>query len=199
MGSCYKAIVLGASSGGVEALATLLPDLGGRLPIPVMIVIHLSPETDSFFAAHYQAICEMRIRVAEDKESVAESTVYFAPPGYHLLVEDENSLALSLEDRVNYARPSIDVLFESAAEIYQDRLIGIILTGANGDGALGLKRIQELGGLTIVQDPASAAVDIMPLASLQLMTPDHVVPLDQLGEMLKQMVFDNTWKKHRYS
>ncbi|KJR99452.1 MAG: hypothetical protein VR65_15800 [Desulfobulbaceae bacterium BRH_c16a] len=183
----YKAMVIGVSAGGFKALSEVLPHLQRTVPLPVFIVQHLSPVSDTYFASHLQNHCLVTVKVAEDKEPAEPGVVYLAPPDYHLLIEADNSLALSLENRVNYSRPSIDVLFNSAAEVYQGGLIGVVMTGANADGAKGLARIKEYGGLTIVQAPETAEVDTMPLAALEAVDVDYIVPLDRLGMFLNTL------------
>jgi two-component system chemotaxis response regulator CheB len=128
------------------------------------------------------------VKLAEDKEPPRPAVIYLAPPDYHLLVEADYSLALSQEDRVNYSRPSIDVLFESAAEVYLDTLIGVIMTGANADGSKGLMKIKSYGGLTVVQAPETAEVDTMPMSAIDSVDVDYIMPLDKLGVFLNLMV-----------
>jgi two-component system chemotaxis response regulator CheB len=128
------AIVIGASAGGVDALSVLLPALPGDLRAPVFIVVHLPRERPSLLAQIFAPKCALQVREAEDKMRVEPGTVYFAPPDYHLLVDKGPQLALSIDELVHYSRPSIDVLFESAVDLYAKRLMGIILTGANQDG-----------------------------------------------------------------
>ena len=142
----YKAIVIGASAGGMKALQTILKCLNKNFPIPVIIVQHLHPQGDDFMARHLDTTCPMRVKESENREMIEPGTVYLAPPNYHLLIEKDKTFSFSTENRVNYCRPSIDVLFESAADVYGSNLIGIILTGANNDGALGLKIIKKQGG-----------------------------------------------------
>jgi two-component system chemotaxis response regulator CheB len=185
----YKAVVIGVSAGGgFRALSAFLSGLDRTLPLPVFIVQHMSPSADTYLVEHLQSICQVEVKLAEDKETPRPAVIYLAPPDYHLLVEGDYSLALSLENRVNYSRPSIDVLFESAAEVYFDGLIGVIMTGANADGTNGLLRIKECGGLTVVQAPETAEVDTMPESAIKSVEVDYIVPLDKLGEFLNKMV-----------
>ena len=183
----YRAMVIGVSAGGFKALSVVLPQLQRELPLPVLIVQHLSPVSDTYLVDHLRKRCAVKVKLAEDKEPAEAGVVYLAPPDYHLLIEADYSLALSLENRVNYSRPSIDVLFASAAEVFLEGLIGVVMTGANADGAEGLARIQECGGLTVVQAPETAEVNIMPLAALEAVAVDHIVPLDQLGRFLNML------------
>ena len=158
------AVVVGASAGGVDALLALMPALAAGTHAAIIIVLHLPRQRPSALAAIFGKKCALPVREAEDKEPVARGTVYVAPPDYHLLIDRTAGrgsngaplLALSADDPVNYSRPSIDVLFESAADIYGDRVAGVLLTGANSDGAIGLAAVRRAGGVTIVQDPATA-------------------------------------------
>ncbi|MBU0730649.1 MAG: chemotaxis protein CheB [Proteobacteria bacterium] len=183
----YNAIVIGVSAGGMEALSTIIPQLSPDLPVPVLIVQHMSPDSDSYLIERLNELSDIKVKEAEDKEKVREGVVYFAPPNYHLLVDDEGILSLSGDERVNYARPAIDVLFESAADVYCPGLIGVILTGANQDGSAGLKKIKEEGGIAIVQDPETAFVDRMPRAALEVVEADHILPLETIGAMLNTL------------
>lgn len=184
----YDAVVIGVSAGGLAALEKILPKLDETLPVPVLIVQHISPGSDNYMPLHFDRRCRVAVKEAEDKEEPQPGTVYFAPPNYHLLVELERSLALSTEERVNYSRPSIDVLFETAAEAFRERLIGIILTGANNDGARGLAKIKRFGGLTVVQSPETAEADAMPLAALEAVEADHVIPLSDIGYFINSLL-----------
>lgn len=182
-----EAVVIGASAGGFEALLAVLEGLPTGYPAPVAVVLHLPEHRESRLAELFGHRLAMAVREARDKEPLAAGTVYFAPPGYHLLVEADRSFSLSCEDRVNYARPSIDVLMLSAADAYGPALCGILLTGANYDGAAGLAGMQIAGGLAVVQDPATAEVPTMPEAALRRMTPDLVLSLAEIHDLLRRL------------
>jgi len=181
------AVVIGASAGGVEALLRLLPALTHRPRAPIVIVIHLPRERPSLLVTVFGARCDVPVVEAEDKMPLAAGTIYFAPADYHLLVDEGPSLALSTDDLVNFSRPAIDVLFESAVDVYGARLAGIVLTGANDDGAAGLAAIRRAGGLTIVQDPETAFVSTMPLAALARVDADFLLPLDGIAALLQTL------------
>jgi len=184
----YHAIVIGVSAGGLEALSTILPGLPRAFSLPVIVVQHRAEDTDGYVAESLNRLSQVRVKEAEDKEPLRAATVYLAPASYHLLVEPDQTLSLSVDPRVNYARPSIDVLFESAADAYQDTLVGVILTGANRDGAEGLARVKECGGLAVVQDPDTAEFEMMPREALAVVpNVDHVVPLDDLAPLLEKL------------
>jgi len=158
--------------------------LSPNLSVPISIVLHLPRDKPSLLAEIFARKCALPVREAEDKESVARGTVYFAPNDYHLLIDRGPQFALSADEPVHHSRPSIDVLFESAAEIYGSRLLGIILTGANRDGASGLAAIHDCGGMTIVQQPETASAPQMAMAALELRPVDWVLPLEQIADLL---------------
>ncbi|WP_242207105.1 MULTISPECIES: chemotaxis protein CheB [unclassified Pseudomonas] len=182
-----EAIVVGASAGGVEALLSLLGPLRRGYALPIIVVLHLPEERRSQLAEVFARRVEMPVHEAADKQDIVAGNVYFATPGYHLSVEQDRSLSLSLEDRVHYSRPSIDYLFESAADAYGASLAAVLLTGANHDGARGLAEVKRCGGLTIVQDPEEAQVATMPLAALKVQQPDHVLPIHGIGRLLVEL------------
>jgi two-component system chemotaxis response regulator CheB len=179
-----EAVVIGASAGGFEALLAVLKGLPATYPMPLVAVLHLPESHESRLAELFGYRLSLEVREARDKETLAAGVLYFAPSGYHLSIETDGSFSLSCEDRVSYARPSIDVLFASAADAYGKSLAGILLTGANYDGAAGLAGMQVAGALTIVQDPASAEVPTMPEAALRKMTPDLILPLAEIRSLL---------------
>lgn len=181
------AIVLGASAGGVDALLTLFKGLPSGFALPLIVVLHLPDKRGSRLAEVFRQHLRIPVKEVDDKETIVPGTLYFAAAGYHLSVERDFSLSLSLEERVHYSRPSIDILFESAADAYGPRLAGVLLTGASEDGARGLARIKEQGGLTLVQDPASAQVPVMPQAALALRAPDYVLSLNDIGQLLIEL------------
>ena len=181
------AVVIGASAGGFEALLAVLKGLPANYPMALVALLHLPDSHESRLAELFGHRLAMRVREARDKESLAPGTVYFAPSGYHLLIETDHTFSFSCEDRVSYARPSIDVLFASAADAYGKSLAGILLTGANYDGAAGMAGMQVAGALTIVQDPASAEIATMPEAALRRMTPDLILPLAEIHSLLRKL------------
>ena len=182
-----EAVVIGASAGGFEALLAVLKGLPASYPMPLVAVLHLPENHESRLAELFGYRLTLQVREARDKESLAAGTLYFAPSGYHLSIETDGSFSLSCEERVNYARPAIDVLFSSAADAYGKSLAGILLTGANYDGAAGLAGMRFAGALTIVQDPATAEVATMPEAALRRMTPDLILPLAEINALLQRL------------
>jgi two-component system chemotaxis response regulator CheB len=183
LGQAVEAVVIGASAGGVEVLSMLLSALPAACRLPLIIVMHIPRERPSLLPEVFGARCALPVKEAEDKEPIQPGTVYFAPPDYHLLIDRGPAFALSTDEPVHFSRPSIDVLFDSAADIYGERVLGVILTGANQDGAEGLAAIGRAGGRTVVQDPVSAAVPYLPQAALEEGPVDFVLSLEQLREL----------------
>jgi two-component system chemotaxis response regulator CheB len=185
IGRAVDAIVIGASSGGVEALSVLLPSLPARLRLPVFVVLHLPPDRPSRLADIFSRKCAVAVREAEDKLPVEAGTVYFAPPDYHLLLDVGPTLALSADEAVNYSRPSIDVLFESARDIYGHRLLAMLLTGASHDGAAGIHAIRFAGGCAVVQRPDTAQAPLMPESALKRGPVDFVLTLEEIAGLFQ--------------
>ena len=182
-----KAVVIGASAGALEALSVILPALPAGFRLPLIVVVHVPPDKRSMLAELFQAKCRIPVREAEDKEPISAGTVYFAPSDYHLLVETEKSLSLSSDEPVLFSRPSIDVLFESAADAYGSALIAIILTGANEDGAKGMKAVAEAGGVALVQNPDGAFASAMPEAAIKMCPGARVMSLDAIAVYLQEV------------
>ncbi|QBQ54303.1 chemotaxis protein CheB [Nitrosococcus wardiae] len=181
-----EAIVIGASAGALEALSILLPALPQDYPLPIMVVVHLSPDRESMLAELLRAKCSLDAREVEDKEPIQGGTIYFAPPDYHLLVEVDKHLSLSIEEPVHHSRPSIDVLFETAADAYGAALIGIVLTGASNDGSQGLKAVVSAGGTALIQRPDLAYIPTMPQAALDACPEAQVMSLEQITAYLQE-------------
>jgi two-component system, chemotaxis family, protein-glutamate methylesterase/glutaminase len=182
-----EAVVIGASAGGIQALSVLLPALPAQLRAAVFIVLHLPRERPSLLVEIFERRCALQVKEAEDKEPIVPGTVYFAPPDYHLLIEAAGQLALSADEPVHFSRPSIDVLFESAADVYGERLLGIILSGANEDGSDGLQAVHQAGGVTVVQQPEDALVPHMVMSALRRAPADFVVTLAELAQLLANL------------
>ena len=184
----YELIVVGASWGGLDAVGRVLADLPADLSAAVVVAQHRSASSvEGGLGALLERRGPLPVRDAEDKDAIEPGHVYLAPPDYHLLVEP-GRFSLSTDERVQYARPSIDVLFESAADAYGERVIGVVLTGASEDGAAGLAAVKEHGGVAIVQDPATATRRTMPDAAVAATSVDAVLPLDEIGPFLYGLV-----------
>ena len=182
-----RAIVVGGSAGSIEALGQVLPALAPTLAAPVIVVLHLPREQPSLLQSIFAPRCRLPVREAQDKEPLGTGGIYFAPPDYHLLVDAGPVLALSIDPPVHFSRPAIDVLFESAAHVYGARLTAVLLSGANSDGAQGLRAVQRAGGTTIVQSPDSSYATAMPQAALALLTPDHVLAPSAMAGVLNHL------------
>jgi two-component system chemotaxis response regulator CheB len=183
----HDLVAVGASWGGLNVIRELLGALPAELDAAIVIAQHRSPESHpTAFRDLLGAVTRLPVREAADKDLIRRGTVYVAAPDYHLLV-DPGALSLSTDVPVAYARPSIDVLFESAAESYRDRCVAVVLTGANDDGARGLARVLELGGAAIVQDPAEAQRDEMPLGALRLAPSARVAKAGEIGALLVEL------------
>lgn len=179
-----EALVIGASAGGIDALLRILPGLPEVLRFPVVVLLHVPHDRESRLAELFEQHLPMPVLQAQDKEVLVPGTVYFAPPGYHLSIEEERCFSLSQEDPVHFSRPAIDILMMSAADAYGPALCGMLLTGASQDGAAGLAAIGKAGGLTVVQDPADAEIPTMPAAAICLRAPSLTLPLRDIRALL---------------
>ena len=186
-GNKYKLVVIGVSTGGLKAIKAVLSVLPSGFALSIIIVMHRHKETDGYLERSLNDECNMHVKQADEKEEIRAGIVYVAPPNYHLLIEDDGTFSMSIEGPVNYARPSVDVAFESAAEVYREGLIGIILTGANQDGSRGLKKIKEAGGLAIVQTLETSEATEMPRSAMAAVKPDYVLPLVEIGPLLRKL------------
>ncbi|MGE0173971.1 MAG: chemotaxis protein CheB [Oligoflexales bacterium] len=190
-----KLIVIGASAGGVEVVKQILSGrFRGEVP-PIVIVLHRSEDSKASCAFLFSSVTRLKVKEAEEKEALENSCVYVAPAGYHLLIEADMTFSFSMEDKVNWARPSIDVLFESAAEALGPSVLGIVLSGANQDGAAGLRRIEDRGGLVVVQDPTSAQYAEMPRASAAATKKAKVLSVSAITDLLT----GENWKEEYVS
>ncbi len=189
-----RVIVIGTSAGGISALQNLFKNLTAPLKVPIVVVLHLHKETqmnlEMVFGQHYKG----PLHEVHDKTELHPGAIYFAPPDYHVLFEDKSTMALTQDSPVHYSRPSIDVTFESAAHIFENEACGVLMTGASGDGALGLKAIKAARGRTYVQSPQEAEAPTMPMAALDLFKPDGVLNIVEIAKALS--VFED---KHEVS
>ena len=184
----FKAVVMGISAGGFKALHTILPLFPTTFPIPIIIVQHRTAGDDDYFIDSLNSRSLLRVKEAAAMEKIMPETIYIAPGGYHLLIEKDYSFSLCVDEPVCYARPSIDVLFETASRAYGPHLIGVILTGANSDGSNGIKTIRHGKGLTIAQDPETAEMGIMPLSAIATNCVDFILPLEDIPPFLISLV-----------
>lgn len=182
-----EVIVIGTSAGGVDILKNILPAIKKSQHLKVALVIHLPPEGPNLIPSLMGPSCDLTITEAEPGEPMLSDHIYVSPTDYHLLLESNYTLSLSNEELVNFSRPSIDLLFESAAYAFGKKAVGILLTGANHDGAQGLKKIKEMGGLTIIQDPSEAEYKAMPESALEIMKPDLILSTKKLADLLTEI------------
>ena len=182
-----RAVVIGGSAGSVQALSRILPSLPAGYPLPVFIVVHVPPDRGNALVPLFAAKCRVQVKEAEDKEPARGGVVYFAPSDYHLLVEADGSLSLSSDEPVNHSRPSIDVLFETSADAYGPALAGVILTGANHDGARGLRAVVDAGGVGLVEHPGGAYAPAMPTAALAACPTARAMKLEAIASYLSNL------------
>ena len=182
-----EAVVIGLSAGGMKAIKELISGLNSNHKCPIIIVQHLHPEQTGYYIDYFQNLTELRVTNVEDKDEVLPKNIYIAPPDYHLLLDDKKTFSLCIDDKVNFSRPSIDLLFESAAEVFGQNLLGILMTGANSDGAKGLYKIKTFGGVTIVQSPETAEFPTMPESAIKLLSPDYILSIKEIIEFLNNL------------
>lgn len=182
--SQVKVIIVGGSAGGVEVMLKLFSTLPAAFQVPIIVVLHMPDNHESNIAQVFQQLVMMPVREIEDKAAILAGTMYFAPSGYHTLIESNHSFALSCDPAVNHSRPAIDVLMSSAADVYGHALLGILLSGANNDGAKGMHRIHQRGGVTIVQEPEEAKLGTMPGEAIKLHMPDAILPITRIKSAL---------------
>ena len=180
----YKAIVIGTSAGGLTALTQILSKLPAHYPLPVIVVQHRSRESNLLFEEVLQKSCNLKVKQVDEKEKIEAGKIYIAPPNYHLLVEQDETFSLSAGELIKYSRPSIDILFETAALAYKQNLISILLTGSNSDGAEGSLAVKTGGGLTIAQNPDEAQFNAMPQSAVDIGAINMVLNLDEIAAFL---------------
>ena len=191
----FKAVVIGGSAGSFQGIVRILAALPSNFPLPVIMALHRLKHVRHGFVEALQLKSSTPVVEPQDKESIKKSVAYLAPANYHMSVELGNYFSLSTEDMVNNSRPAIDITLGSAAYVYRNRLVGILLSGANRDGGLGMKHIHDKGGLTIAQEPTECMIDTMPKAALSLTTIDHVLRIDDIIELLIEL---HQQYKHEY-
>lgn len=186
-----KAIVIGASYGGMEAVRILIAALPPQFRVPISIVLHIGNNDIRSYLTMLNGKTSYTVKEAEEKELIKSGYIYFAPPNYHLQMESNFSFSLSTDSKVNFSRPSIDVLFETAAWTYKKELIGVLLTGSNSDGAEGLKTIKRYGGITIVENPETALSKSMPSSAIKEETPSFILDLKDIPEKIVELSGNN--------
>ena len=184
----YDIVVIGASAGGLYALEELLGILRDKIKVPIVIVQHISADSGDSLLKIVKNFSTIRVVEPIDKESIDRNQIYLASPDYHLMVERDKTFSLYMGPKENFCRPAIDLLFETAAEVFLERTIGIILTGANNDGTKGIKSIKDFLGLTIAQSPLEAQVSIMPQSAINSGSIDHILTINEIGNLLIELL-----------
>ncbi len=187
LNNSYKAVVIGGSAGSFQGIVKILSQLPKNFPLPIIMCLHRLKHVRNGFVEALSIKSVVQVSEPYDKEPIKKGAVYLAPSNYHLSVELGNYFALSTEEMINNSRPAIDITLGTAAYVYRDKLIGILLSGANRDGGLGMKYIKDKGGRTLVQEPSECMIDTMPKAALALTQIDHVMKVDEIVEFLKEL------------
>jgi len=187
LNNSYKAVVIGGSAGSFQGVVKILAQLPKGFPLPIIMCLHRLKHVRNGFVEALSIKSVVQVTEPNDKENIKKGSVYLAPANYHMSVELGNNFALSTEEMVNNSRPAIDITLSTSAFVYKEKLIGILLSGANRDGALGMKAIKDKGGLTIVQEPSECMIDTMPKAALAVTKIDYILKIDQIVEFLKEL------------
>lgn len=180
-------VVIGGSAGSLEALLEILPGLKDVFAVPIVLVLHRKQSNDSILADLLTARSSLRVKEIEEKESPRKGTLHIVPPDYHVLFEQDHTFSLDVSERINYSRPSIDVVYQSAADVYQNKLACILLSGANADGTDGFRYVQKMGGVTIAQSPESAEVSYMPEQAIAANVATHVMDIKSIISYLNSL------------
>ena len=183
-----KALVIGGSAGSLDVLLKVLPDLHTDLSFPIIIVVHRKQGTDFLLADLLSAKTTLKVKEVEEKEQINAKTIYIAPSDYHLLIEKDFSFSLDYSEKINYSRPSIDVTFQSAAEVYIDKLACLLLSGSNADGVNGLTIMKSYGGLALAQDPSTASMAYMPEQAILKVEIDHILKIEDMANYINSLV-----------
>nr|WP_121274035.1 chemotaxis protein CheB [Pedobacter schmidteae] len=183
MGAC-KALIIGGSAGSLDVLLKMLPDVRSDLSFPIIIVVHRKHGSDSLLPVLLSTRTRLLVKEVDEKEKIMAGTVYIAPSDYHLLIEQDETFSLDYSEKVNYSRPSIDVTFQTAAEVYKRNLACLLLSGSNSDGVNGLKSVKAWGGLALIQDPKSAQVAYMPAQAELNVAIDHVLAIEAIAKFI---------------
>jgi two-component system, chemotaxis family, protein-glutamate methylesterase/glutaminase len=182
-----NAFIIGGSAGSLDVLLKVLPSLDLLLSFPIIIVLHRKPGTDNVLTGLLSSKTKLPVKEVEEKEKINPSTIYIAPSDYHLLIENNKTFSLDASEKVNFSRPSIDVIFQSAAEVYREDLVCLLLSGSNNDGIEGLKKVKENGGMAIIQNPLSAAVSYMPQQAALHVNIDEVLEIEDIAPYINQL------------
>jgi len=181
------ALLIGGSAGSLDVLIKVLPSIAIDITFPIIIVLHRKKGTDSLLSDLLSSKTKLIVKEVEEKENILPRTIYIVPSDYHLLIEKDFTFSLDYSEKVNYSRPSIDVTFQSAAEVYKDKLVCLLLSGSNADGVNGLITVKEFGGEIVVQDPKTAQVDYMPGQAILRANVDEVLEIEQMADYINNL------------
>lgn len=182
-----EALIIGGSAGSLDVLLKVLPDLNSLLTFPIVIVLHRKPGKESLLTDLLSTRTKLKVKEIEEKEQLLPSMIYIAPPSYHLLIEKNKTFSLDASEKINFSRPSIDVSFDSASEVFGRNLVCILLSGANSDGSKGLQKVHQNGGQTVVQNPDSAVTRFMPEYALEHVKIDSVLNPEEMANYINQL------------
>lgn len=186
MGNC-KALIIGGSAGSLDVLLKVLPAINPAITFPIIIVIHRKHGTDSLLPELLSGRTRLTVKEAEEKEEILPGIIYIAPSDYHLLVELNHTLSLDYSEKINYSRPAIDATFQTAAEVYKDKLVCLLLSGSNADGVNGLKTVKQWGGMALIQNPKTAQVAYMPEQARLNVKTDHILNAEDMAEFINSL------------
>jgi two-component system chemotaxis response regulator CheB len=184
-----RLLAIGGSAGSLQVILAVLTAIGDSFPMPVLVVVHRNGSVESGLEGIFSSRTGMSIKEIEEKEPLLNGTVYLCPADYHVLLENDRSFSLDYSERVHFSRPSIDVTFRSAAEVYGPGLMGLLLSGGNADGVEGMQHVSDRGGITVVQDPATAEVPYMPQQAITRMKPDHILPAEEIPGFIRDWAY----------
>lgn len=179
-----KAFIIGGSAGSLDVLLKVLPKVDVNIPFPIVIVVHRKHGADSLLPVLLSTRTKLKVKEVDEKEKMVAGTVYIAPSDYHLLIEQDETFSLDYSEKINYSRPAIDATFQTAAEVYKNKLVCLLLSGSNSDGVNGLKSVKSWGGTALIQDPESAQVAYMPMQAKLNVKIDHVLPIEAIAEFI---------------
>jgi two-component system chemotaxis response regulator CheB len=184
-----KLIIIGGSAGSLQVILGIISAIGRDFPLPVLIVVHRNGVVDSSLEELFSAKTQAAVKEVEEKDPIVSGTIYIAPADYHVLIEEDQTFSLDYSERVNFSRPSIDVTFRCAADVYQKDLVCLLLSGGNADGAEGLEYVKEKGGMVVVQDPATADVPYMPQYAIGRVAIDFIIPAEEMPAFIKGLAY----------
>jgi two-component system chemotaxis response regulator CheB len=180
----FEALIIGGSAGSLEVLLKMLPALDTAIKFPIIIVIHRKTGADSLLPELLSGRTRLRVKEAEEKEAIVAGTIYIAPSDYHLLVELDHTFSLDYSEKINYSRPAIDATFQTAADVYRDKLACLLLSGSNADGAKGLVTVKGFGGMVLIQNPETAQVAYMPGQAKLYVNPDYILNAEDVADFI---------------